>query len=124
MACPFCSTTAPQKRNDGRCVACGKLLPGALRGTPDPLPVVAQHCSKLLPGDAVERHGPIRRGDIVVLLQLHPNRFAIKAVTADEAAAYPGPKYLAPTDVVELDVIFVIDGWEEYRPHKPWWKFW
>lgn len=35
--CPYCETTVKQKRSDGRCVSCGKLLPDELRGTPDPI---------------------------------------------------------------------------------------
>jgi hypothetical protein len=36
--CPSCGTTIQQIRADGRCVACGKLLPTELRGAPELAP--------------------------------------------------------------------------------------
>jgi hypothetical protein len=80
MACPFCSTTAPQKRPDGRCASCGKLLPEELRGGPDPLPRVSVSSSLMNSGDSIEWYDELRPGDIVVLLQLHRGRFGLKRV--------------------------------------------
>jgi hypothetical protein len=80
MACPFCSATAPQKRPDGRCASCGKLLPEELRGGPDPLPRVSVSSSLMNSGDSIEWYDELRPGDIVVLLQLHRGRFGLKRV--------------------------------------------
>ncbi len=113
MTCPTCSATVPQKRADGRCVVCGKLLPLDLRGAPDALPRTAVASAKLLAGDIVEMHGLVRRGDIVVLLAVHRERFAIVPVTPTEAATYSGPKYISPMDMDGVPFPFVMNGWEE-----------
>jgi hypothetical protein len=131
MTCPHCSSTAPQKRADGRCAACGKLLPKELRGTPEPLPLVGVESSLMKPGDGCEWYDHLEPGDIVVLLQLHQNRFGLKRVTPAEAAILPGPKYIVPPEWDQIGVFFTVDGWEEYdgrlseiAVRKPWWKFW
>jgi hypothetical protein len=127
MPCPYCASTAPQKRADGRCSACGKLLPPALRGAPDPIPLVPVPSSRMRAGDSIEWYDELRPGDIVVLLQLHPGRFGLKRVTPAEVAAVPGPKYIVPPDWASLGIFFTVDGWEEYRPappRRPWWRFW
>lgn len=127
MPCPFCSTTAPQKRADGRCASCGKLLPEDLRGSPDPLPRVSVPSSTMKQGDSIEWYDALKPGDIVALLQLHPNRFGLKRLTPVEAAEFPGPKYIVPAQWGSLGIFFTVDGWEEYHAplkRKPWWRFW
>jgi hypothetical protein len=127
MPCPFCSSTAAQKRPDGRCVSCGKLLPEELRGSPDPVPQTPVQSSLMKAGDSIEWYDPLQPGDIVILLQVHQGRFGLKRVTPKEAARIPGPKYIVPAAWGSLGLFFTVDGWEEYHPpaaRKPWWRFW
>ncbi len=45
------------------------------------------------PGDALESLSPIRPGDIVCIERVGPGRVTVRALSPDEAAAFPGRTY-------------------------------
>lgn len=84
-----------QARADGRCVACGKILPEGLRGSPKSLVKTAMPMGSTRPGDIVTTDNAIRFGDIVVLIKAGANQYVMKAISVEEMAEYTGPKYRA-----------------------------
>jgi hypothetical protein len=79
------------------------------------------------PGDSAEWYDQLEPGDIIVLLQIHHQKFGLKRVTPAEAAEFPGPKYIVPPTWPNVGLFFTVEGWEEYRPAarpRPWWRFW
>jgi hypothetical protein len=80
-------------------------------------------------GDKVDIVTDIRVGDIVVLVRLMPRSLILKAVTAEEAAAYVGPKYKAMKGDSPGSVAYVpVEQTSLQAPssvaRRPWWKFW
>lgn len=84
-----------QARADGRCVACGKILPEELRGSPKSLVKASAPMESVKPGDFVSTENAIRLGDIVVLIKAGANQYVMKAISVEEMAEYTGPKYRA-----------------------------
>jgi len=100
-------------------------LPAEYRGSPDPMPIVESSMMKV--GDIIEYNPTLSPGDIVILLLVHRERFALKRVTPSEAAEISGPKYIVPPEWGSLPLFFTVNGWEEYRApatKTPWWQIW
>jgi hypothetical protein len=140
MPCPHCSTTVAQNRKDGRCVACGKQLPDEMRGVPEPERKTSVSWSEVKPGDTLRVVKRMRRGDVIVLIQIHRGTFEVKALSDAERGSWSGPTYESPMDADagtillaqgknEPGVEYHGDGQFDFAPvgakrpsSKPWWN--
>jgi DNA-directed RNA polymerase subunit RPC12/RpoP len=134
MSCPHCGSNADQKRADGRCVSCGKIVPKELRAEDSPQPVAPLPMSDVMQTDNIECPEELHGGDIVIFVRAHRQCVLIKRIPPSKVDEIVGPKYVVPDGFCVI--AFVKDGgfvgWMEYQqiceqarsPSKPWWKFW